>query len=241
MGCADHGVTSPHRGLPAFEGDGHGCGGGGAAGRRPPSPGHRQRGARGGALAERARHRAFVLKYRLARADGSTYKMEVHEMDDTRRALRLVRSRARQWNLYPARVGMMGFSAGEAVARAGPRSTPASATRATRSSARAPARLPDRHVPGRTQGRHDRPQGMRRRPSCAPRDDDKGPSKGAADAVPEAEGRRHHRRAAPLFEGGPRLGREGPPPAHHHLARAGPRVAGRRGIPLAARPVAARP
>jgi acetyl esterase/lipase len=62
---------------------------------------------------------AFVLKYRLARADGSTYKVEVHEMDDTRRALRLVRSRARQWNLDPARVGMMGFSAGgELVARA---------------------------------------------------------------------------------------------------------------------------
>jgi acetyl esterase/lipase len=63
---------------------------------------------------------AFVLKYRLARADGSIYKIEVHEMDDTRRALRLVRSRARQWNLDPARVGMMGFSAGgELVARAG--------------------------------------------------------------------------------------------------------------------------
>jgi acetyl esterase/lipase len=62
---------------------------------------------------------AFVLKYRLARADGSTYKVEIHEMDDTRRALRLVRSRARAWNLDPARVGMIGFSAGgELVARA---------------------------------------------------------------------------------------------------------------------------
>ncbi|HXU81655.1 MAG TPA: alpha/beta hydrolase [Polyangia bacterium] len=62
---------------------------------------------------------AFVLKYRLARADGSIYKVDVHEMDDTRRALRLVRSRAGKWNLDPARVGMMGFSAGgELVARA---------------------------------------------------------------------------------------------------------------------------
>jgi endo-1,4-beta-xylanase len=62
---------------------------------------------------------AFVLKYRLARADNSPYKIEIHEMDDTRRALRLVRSRARAWNLDPSRVGMMGFSAGgELVARA---------------------------------------------------------------------------------------------------------------------------
>lgn len=62
---------------------------------------------------------AFVLKYRLARAEGSTYKVEVHELADTRRALRLVRSRARAWGIDPARVGMMGFSAGgELVARA---------------------------------------------------------------------------------------------------------------------------
>jgi acetyl esterase/lipase len=60
-----------------------------------------------------------VLKYRLARGAGSPYKVEVHELDDTRRALRLVRSRARQWSIDPARVGMMGFSAGgELVARA---------------------------------------------------------------------------------------------------------------------------
>jgi acetyl esterase/lipase len=62
---------------------------------------------------------AFVLKYRLARAEGSTYKVEVHEVQDTQRALRLVRSRAKKWNLDPQRVGMLGFSAGgELVARA---------------------------------------------------------------------------------------------------------------------------
>lgn len=62
---------------------------------------------------------AFVLKYRLARAEGSPYKVEVHEVADTQRALRLVRSRARKWNLDPQRVGMLGFSAGgELVARA---------------------------------------------------------------------------------------------------------------------------
>jgi endo-1,4-beta-xylanase len=62
---------------------------------------------------------AFVLKYRLARAEGSTYQVEVHEVQDTQRALRLVRSRAKRWNLDPQRVGMLGFSAGgELVARA---------------------------------------------------------------------------------------------------------------------------
>jgi endo-1,4-beta-xylanase len=61
----------------------------------------------------------FVLKYRLAREVGSTYKVEVHEVQDVQRALRLVRSRARKWNIDPARVGLLGFSAGgELVARA---------------------------------------------------------------------------------------------------------------------------
>ena len=40
---------------------------------------------------------AFVLKYRLAREPGSTYTIETHAMADTRRALRMVRSRAIEW------------------------------------------------------------------------------------------------------------------------------------------------
>jgi endo-1,4-beta-xylanase len=55
---------------------------------------------------------AFVLKYRLAREEGSTYTVEKHALDDIQRALRLVRSRAQQWLLDPERVGVMGFSAG---------------------------------------------------------------------------------------------------------------------------------
>jgi acetyl esterase/lipase len=58
----------------------------------------------------------FVLKYRLAREEGSTYTVEQHAVADAQRAIRLVRSRARDWNLDPARVGVMGFSAGGQLA-----------------------------------------------------------------------------------------------------------------------------
>ncbi len=59
---------------------------------------------------------AFVLKYRLARENGSTYTIEGHALDDTRRAIRLVRSRASEWTIRPDRVGVMGFSAGGELA-----------------------------------------------------------------------------------------------------------------------------
>jgi acetyl esterase/lipase len=59
---------------------------------------------------------AFVLKYRLAREPGSTYKIEEHALADGQRAIRLLRSRAAEWNLNPARIGIMGFSAGGEVA-----------------------------------------------------------------------------------------------------------------------------
>jgi acetyl esterase/lipase len=59
---------------------------------------------------------AFVLKYRLAREEGSPYKVEVHPLLDAQRAIRLVRSRAREWYVDPKRIGIMGFSAGGAVA-----------------------------------------------------------------------------------------------------------------------------
>jgi endo-1,4-beta-xylanase len=54
---------------------------------------------------------AFVLKYRLIGGE-SNYKVDVHALADTQRAVQLVRSRAREWNIDPARVGMVGFSAG---------------------------------------------------------------------------------------------------------------------------------
>ena len=57
----------------------------------------------------------MVLKYRLAREPGSTYKVE-DALADAQRAIRLIRSRAEEWHVNPARVGMMGFSAGGEVA-----------------------------------------------------------------------------------------------------------------------------
>jgi acetyl esterase/lipase len=55
---------------------------------------------------------AFVLRSRLARAEGSTYKVEVESLADMQQAIRVVRERAKEWAVDPARVGIMGFSAG---------------------------------------------------------------------------------------------------------------------------------
>jgi acetyl esterase/lipase len=59
---------------------------------------------------------AFVLKYRLARENGSTYSVEGTELADIQRAIRLVRSRAPAWGLDRERIGVMGFSAGGELA-----------------------------------------------------------------------------------------------------------------------------
>ena len=58
----------------------------------------------------------FVLKYRLARAQGSRYTVEGNALPDATRAMRLVRHRAREWGVDPSRIGFMGFSAGGEVA-----------------------------------------------------------------------------------------------------------------------------
>ena len=59
---------------------------------------------------------AFVLRYRLAREDGSKYTVDEHAMADTRRAIRLVRSRADSWQIKSDRIGILGFSAGGELA-----------------------------------------------------------------------------------------------------------------------------
>lgn len=65
---------------------------------------------------------AFVLKNRLARDDANPadapqpYTVEGHAIPDAQRAIRLVRSRASEWGVDPARVGIIGFSAGGEVA-----------------------------------------------------------------------------------------------------------------------------
>jgi acetyl esterase/lipase len=58
---------------------------------------------------------AFALKYRLAREADSPYSLREHVRADALRAMRLVRSRAIEWNVHPQRVGMLGFSAGGEV------------------------------------------------------------------------------------------------------------------------------
>jgi acetyl esterase/lipase len=58
---------------------------------------------------------AFILKYRLGREEGSPYSIEKHALEDGQRAMRFVRSHAAEWKLDPARIGMMGFSAGGEV------------------------------------------------------------------------------------------------------------------------------
>jgi len=50
---------------------------------------------------------AFVLRYRLA----PKYHHPT-QVGDVQRAMRLVRSRAKEWNIDPVRIGIMGFSAG---------------------------------------------------------------------------------------------------------------------------------
>ncbi len=86
-----------------------------------PGGGHRMLclGHEGGALAQWFADRgiaAFVLKYRLAREQDSKYTVDDHAMADTRRAIRLVRSRADQWHIQPDRIGILGFSAGGELA-----------------------------------------------------------------------------------------------------------------------------
>lgn len=58
---------------------------------------------------------AFVLKYRLFREDKSPYTME-NTLQDGRRAVRVVRQRAKEYNLDTSKIGLMGFSAGGELA-----------------------------------------------------------------------------------------------------------------------------
>jgi len=57
---------------------------------------------------------AIILKYRLFRED-SSYTFEKDIRMDAYRAMRLVRSKAREWGIDTGRVGMLGFSAGGEV------------------------------------------------------------------------------------------------------------------------------
>lgn len=83
---------------------------------------------------------AFILKYRLSRETGSTYTIEGSELPDLQRAIRMVRSRAQEWQVDPNRIGVIGFSAGgELALLAGTRfddGKPGAASRLDRASSR---------------------------------------------------------------------------------------------------------
>jgi len=59
---------------------------------------------------------AFILKYRLAQTPGYHYTVEGEALQDTQRAVRIVRARAKEWGILPDRIGILGFSAGGALA-----------------------------------------------------------------------------------------------------------------------------
>ncbi len=59
---------------------------------------------------------AFVLKYRLAFTPSYQYTVEGEALADTQRAIRIVRARASEFGVKPDRIGILGFSAGGALA-----------------------------------------------------------------------------------------------------------------------------
>lgn len=59
---------------------------------------------------------AFVLKYRLPSTENLLLQKETGPLMDAQQAIRLVRSRAKEFGIQPDRIGIMGFSAGGHVA-----------------------------------------------------------------------------------------------------------------------------
>lgn len=54
---------------------------------------------------------AFVVKYRIP-DDESMVNKEIGPLQDAQRAIQIVRQRAKEWNIKPDHIGIMGFSAG---------------------------------------------------------------------------------------------------------------------------------
>lgn len=65
---------------------------------------------------------AFVLKYRLAKDNANPagtpqpYTVDRDALADAQRAFRIIRARAKEWNVNPSSIGIVGFSAGGEVA-----------------------------------------------------------------------------------------------------------------------------
>ncbi len=58
----------------------------------------------------------FILKYRLAFTPNYKYTVEGEALQDTQRAIRIVRYNAKDLGVNPTRIGLLGFSAGGALA-----------------------------------------------------------------------------------------------------------------------------
>jgi acetyl esterase/lipase len=58
---------------------------------------------------------AIILKYRLPREPNSPYSLDKQPQEDAYRAMRLVRSYAKEWKIDTSKIGMLGFSAGGEV------------------------------------------------------------------------------------------------------------------------------
>ena len=54
---------------------------------------------------------AFVLKYRLP-SDKTMKDKSIGPLQDAQQAIKIVRQRAKEWNVDPAKIGIAGFSAG---------------------------------------------------------------------------------------------------------------------------------
>jgi acetyl esterase/lipase len=90
---------------------------------------------------------AFILKYRLARDEANPagtpqpYTVDRDALADAQRAFRVIRARAKEWNVRPDAIGIIGFSAGGEVAllaaTRGADGRPDAADRIDRQSARA--------------------------------------------------------------------------------------------------------
>ncbi len=54
---------------------------------------------------------AFVLKYRIGQWEGKGYR-HPDMLNDAQRGFRIIRNRAKEWNINPNKMGVLGFSAG---------------------------------------------------------------------------------------------------------------------------------
>ena len=110
---------------------------------------------------------AFVLKYRLAKEPDSPYKVDEHPFADVQRAIRIVRARSAEWNINPAKIGVMGFSAGGEVAVMAPLATmPAMRTRPIRSRNKAQGRTTRSSFTRALRSKTSTSPRTRLRPSC---------------------------------------------------------------------------